>query len=52
MAQHGLLFRLSQRKNSTCIAEDRQGRIWVGTDDSGVAVFNQEGGRRMTAAMP
>ena len=27
-------------KNSTCIAEDRQGRIWVGTDDSGVAVFN------------
>ena len=27
-------------KNFTCIAEDRQGRIWVGTDDSGVAVFN------------
>ena len=27
-------------KNFTCIAEDRQGRIWAGTDDSGVAVFN------------
>ena len=27
-------------KNFTCIAEDRQGRIWVGMDDSGVAVFN------------
>ena len=27
-------------KNFTCIAEDGQGRIWVGTDDSGVAVFN------------
>ena len=22
-------------KNFTCIAEDRQGRIWAGTDDSG-----------------
>ncbi|WP_354833291.1 two-component regulator propeller domain-containing protein [Akkermansia muciniphila] len=27
-------------KNFTCIAEDKAGRIWVGTDDSGVAVFN------------
>lgn len=27
-------------KNFTCLAEDRQGRIWAGTDDSGVAVFN------------
>lgn len=27
-------------KNFTCIAEDKTGRIWVGTDDSGVAVFN------------
>lgn len=27
-------------KNFTCVAEDGQGRIWAGTDDSGVAVFN------------
>lgn len=27
-------------KNFTCIAEDGKGRIWVGTDDRGVAVFN------------
>lgn len=27
-------------KNFTCVAEDRSGRIWAGTDDSGVAVFN------------
>lgn len=40
MAQHGLLFGFPKGKNFTCIAEDRQGRIWVGTDDSGVAVFN------------
>lgn len=39
-------------KNFTCIAEDRQGRIWVGTDDSGVAVSTGGSGRRMTAAMP
>lgn len=28
-------------KNFTCVAEDKDGRIWVGTDDSGVAVFNE-----------
>lgn len=27
-------------KNFTCIGEDREGRIWAGTDDSGMAVFN------------
>lgn len=32
-----------QKANFTCIAEDRQGRIWVGTDDCGVAVFNGQG---------
>ena len=39
-------------KNFTCIAEDRQGRIWAGTDDSGVAVLTEGNGRCMTAAMP
>ena len=38
-------------KNFTCIAEDRQGRIWVGTDDSGVAVFNGGSGRHMTCLL-
>lgn len=28
--------------NFTCLAEDRQGRIWLGTDNKGVAVFNGE----------
>lgn len=28
--------------NFTCLAEDQQGRIWVGTDNQGVAVFNGE----------
>lgn len=28
--------------NFTCLAEDRQGRIWVGTDNRGAAVFNGE----------
>lgn len=28
--------------NFTCLAEDRQGRIWVGTDNKGAAVFNGE----------
>lgn len=27
-------------KNFYCIAEDKQGRLWVGTDNKGVAVFN------------
>ena len=32
-----------RKANFTCIAEDRQGRVWVGTDDCGVAVFNGQG---------
>lgn len=28
--------------NFTCLTEDQQGRIWVGTDNKGVGVFNGE----------